>query len=238
MANSHQIPGMRIDERVAAEDALYQAMAHEGDGKMLWICAGIAVLIHAVVLFIQFPEFKKTITPKAKKTITVKKYVPPPPEIQKREVIQKKLTRKVPIPDPTPDEPEPIREPEPEIIDDPIPPDVDVLIGVPEAPPPSGPLLAGVGDVSNPVLIQSTKTQPDYPELARTARMEGTVIMQAVIYRDGTVGEVEVLRCTRPGVGFEEAAVAAVQTWKYEPAKQNGKPVEVFFTIKVDFTIH
>ena len=67
----------------------------------------------------------------------------------------------MPIPDPTPDEPEPIREPEPEIIDDPIPPDVEILIGTPEPPPPSGPLLAGVGDVTNPTLIDESKVEDD-----------------------------------------------------------------------------
>ncbi|MDH3628520.1 MAG: TonB family protein [Acidobacteriota bacterium] len=238
MADETQRHGMTIDEKVAAEDALFRAMSHEGEGKLLYICLAGAILLHVAVFFIQFPEMSKTLKPTQKKRIIVKKYVPPPPKVEKKEIIQKKLTRKVPIPDPTPDEPEPIREPEPEILDDPIPPDVDVLIGVPEPPPPSGPLLAGVGDVSNPILIQESKVTPDYPEIARTARMEGTVIMQAIIFRDGTVGEVEVLRVTQPGVGFEENAINAVRQWRYEPAKQNGKPVEVFFTIKVDFTIH
>ena len=74
-------------------------------------------------------------------------------QVERRQVVKKKLTRKVPIPDPTPDEPEPIREPEPEIEPEPLPPDVEFVIGVPEPPPPSGPLLAGVGDVTNPTLI-------------------------------------------------------------------------------------
>ena len=170
--------------------------------------------------------------------IIVKRYVPPPPKVERKQIIKKKITKKVPIPDPTPEEPEPIREPEPEIEDEPIPPDVDFLIGVPEPPPPSGPLMAGVGDVTNPVLIEDTKVQPEYPELARVARLEGNVILQAIIHADGAVGDLEVLRCNRPNMGFEDAAVDAVRNWRYQPATQNGRPVEVYFTVFVEFKLH
>ena len=70
------------------------------------------------------------------------------------------------------------------------------------------------------------------------ARLEGNVILQAIIHDDGTVGDIEVLRCNRPSMGFEEAAIAAVQTWRYKPALQNGRPVEVFFTVFVEFKLH
>jgi len=195
--------------------------------------------LHLIVLVAHYPDFKDRVVPSKKQNvIVVKKYVPPPPKVQKKQIVRKKLTRKVPIPDPTPDEPEPIREPEPEIEPEPLPPDVEFLIGTPEPPPPSGPLLAGVGDVTNPVLIPETKIDPEYPELARVARLEGNVILQAIIHADGTVGEVQVLRSNRPNMGFEEAAIGAVQQWRYEPALQNGKPVEVYFTVFVEFKLH
>ena len=230
---------LRLDEKLQAEDLLYATMSHREDKKVLWIAVGIAVVIHMVVLIINFPSFK-SLAPTKKKTnvVTVRKYTPPPPKVERKQVVKKKLTRKVPIPDPTPDEPEPIREPEPDIDPEPLPPDVEFLIGVPEAPPPSGPLLAGVGDVTNPVLIQESKIEPEYPELARVARLEGNVILQAIIHQDGTVGEIEVLRSNRPNMGFEDAAVNAVQEWRYNPALQNGKPVEVYFTVFVEFKLH
>ena len=68
--------------------------------------------------------------------------------------------------------------------------------------------------------------------------MTGNVILQAIIYKDGTVGDVEVLRCTRPNVGFEEEAVKAVEQWRYQPATQNGRPVDVYFTIQVSFELN
>ena len=47
-----------------------------------------------------------------------------------------------------------------------------------------------------------------------------------------------VLRCSRPNMGFEQAAIDAVQNWMYKPALQNGRPVEVYFTVFVEFKLH
>jgi len=230
---------LNLDERVEAENSLMVSLQHSEDKKIISIAVGVAIVLHIIFLVINFPELKRTLRPqKPENVIVVRKYVPPPPKIEQKQIVRKKLTRKVPIPDPTPDEPEPIREPEPEIEPEPIPPDVEVLLGVPEPPPPSGPLLAGVGDVTNPELIQETKVEPEYPELARVARLEGSVILQAIIHSDGSVGEIEVLRSNRPNMGFEESAIAAVREWQYKPALQNGKPVEVYFTVFVDFKLH
>jgi protein TonB len=230
---------LKLQDRLRAEDELFDTMFHTGDGKIFGWAALIAFAIHVTILLINFPEFKKALQPKKpENVIVVRKYVPPPPKVERKQIVRKKLTRKVPIPDPTPDEPEPIREPEPEIEPEPLPPDVEFLIGVPEPPPPSGPLLAGVGDVTNPVLIPETRIEPVYPELARVARLEGNVILQAIIGADGSVQDIEVLRCNRPNMGFEEAAIEAVQQWRYKPALQNGRPVEVYFTVFVEFKLH
>jgi protein TonB len=232
--------GLRLDEQVRAEDLLYQALFHgaRSERGSKFIALGVALAIHIVALLINFPEIKfQLIEQKPAKTIYVKKYIPPPPKLERREII-KQVTKRIPIPDPTPDEPEPIREPEPEIEPEPLPPDAEVLIGVPEAPPAdTGPLLAGVGDVTLPVRIEETYIKPEYPEVARRARLEGKVTLQAIILKDGTVSEAKVLRAIPPGMGFEEEAVVAVQKWRYHPATQNGNPVDVYFTINVDFEL-
>jgi protein TonB len=228
---------IQLEDKYEAEDLLYAHLFHTGEGKIKWIAFGIAALLHVVILLINFPEFKSKIQQKRENVIVVKKYVPPPPKIERKVVKKKKFTRKVPIPDPTPDEPEPIREPEPEIEPEPLPPDVEFMIGVPEAPPPSGPLLAGAGGVTVPEIIAESKITPEYPELARVARIEGRVILQAIILKDGSVGDIEVLNCNRPNMGFEDAAVSAVTHWRYKPALQGGKPVDVYFTVRVDFEL-
>jgi len=99
------------------------------------------------------------------------------------------------------------------------------------------PLYAGIGGVTNPELISSTKVSPRYPEIARKAKVQGMVIMQAVIRKDGTVGDIQILRSPGAKFGFDEAAIAAVKQWRYKPGLQNGKPVDVYFTIEVTFTL-
>jgi len=215
---------------------------HGRESGVKWIAFGVALVFHVAALFVQLPEFQKRMTPtKENRIIVVRKYIPPPPKIERppARAQKKKLTRSLPIPDPTPDEPEPIREPEPEIPIESYPDDVEFVLGVPEAPPvvSSGPVMAGVGGVTDPVRLEDSYVSPQYPELARVARVEGNVILQAVIHCDGSVGELRVLRCSQPGFGFEDNAVTAVHKWRYSPATQDGRPVDVYFTVFVEFAL-
>lgn len=94
------------------------------------------------------------------------------------------------------------------------------------------PLIVG-GEVTPPVLKH--KLEPEYPEIARRARLEGRVILEAVISATGSVEEVRILRSSNPL--FDEAAIEAVQQWEYEPARQSGRPVAVYFTVDVVFSL-
>jgi TonB family protein len=91
--------------------------------------------------------------------------------------------------------------------------------------------------VSMPTLIKESAKPPSYPELARMARIESTVILQALVRRDGTVDNLCILMSNRPNLGFEKAAVEAVRRWRYEPATFEGEPVQVYFTVRVDFEL-
>ena len=75
---------------------------------------------------------------------------------------------------------------------------------------------------------------PVYPDVARAARIEGTVILEAVIGTDGAVREVRVLR---PAPFLEAAAVEAVRQWLFTPTRLNGEPVPVVMTVTVTFTL-
>lgn len=89
------------------------------------------------------------------------------------------------------------------------------------------------GEVKEPIEISRVK--PQYPEAARKARMQGVVILEAIITKDGSVSDVRVLRGINPLL--DNAAMRAVQQWKYKPATFNGRPVPVYLTVTVTFTL-
>ena len=101
-----------------------------------------------------------------------------------------------------------------------------------ELPVPAGPLRVG-GDVSAPEAI--SRVPPEYPMMARSARVEGDVKLEAVIRRDGTVGDIKVIQGLR--MGCTEAAIAALKRWRFRPAERNGVPVDVYYTLTVGFKL-
>jgi protein TonB len=78
------------------------------------------------------------------------------------------------------------------------------------------------------------KIQPNYPPLARQARIQGSVLLQAEISKDGTI---ENLHLISGHPMLAPAAIEAVKQWKYKPYILNGEPVEVETQITVNFTL-
>lgn len=78
------------------------------------------------------------------------------------------------------------------------------------------------------------KVQPNYPPLARQARIQGSVLLQAEISKDGTI---ENLRLISGHPMLAPAAIEAVKQWRYKPYILNGEPVEVETQITVNFTL-
>jgi protein TonB len=76
--------------------------------------------------------------------------------------------------------------------------------------------------------------QPNYPPLARQARIQGTVILHAVIGKDGAI---ENLTLVSGHPMLAPAAIEAVKQWRYKPYLLNGEPVEVDTEIQVNFTL-
>jgi len=54
---------------------------------------------------------------------------------------------------------------------------------------------------------------------------------------DGSVGDIEVKKCTNPGHGFEDAAMDALKKWRYEAVTLHGKPAQISFTVTIDFML-
>jgi protein TonB len=227
----------------AHEATLHGLLVQEEDPRARQIALLVAILLHGLAITVTLPSFGRPELPAAPEPVRMPYNslpIPPPPERERiAEVETTDLdARLVPAPDPTPEEPEPVVEPAPELV---LPAVIAgpmaAPMGEPAPPPAAMPLFPGIGDVSYPVLIPGTRVRPDYPRSARRAHAEGRVILQAVILRDGSVGEVDVIRCTKPTFGFEAAAIEAVRMWRYTPGFQNGRPVSVYITIVVDFAL-
>jgi TonB family protein len=80
----------------------------------------------------------------------------------------------------------------------------------------------------------SVSVPPDYPLLARQMKVQGAVSLQALISRDGTIQELQIL--SGPSI-LATAAREAVKQWHFKPYLQNGQPVETQARITVNFTI-
>ncbi len=103
----------------------------------------------------------------------------------------------------------------------------DVVIG----PSVNAPLRIG-GDIAAPTKIRDV--QPVYPQEARDANVQGIVIVEAIINRDGSVRDAQVLRSVDM---LDDAALDAVLQWRYTPTLLGGEPVEVIMTVTVNFTL-
>jgi len=100
--------------------------------------------------------------------------------------------------------------------------------------PPAGPTRVRVGGhVQAPKLIRQVR--PAYPQGAKDAGLQGSVVMRAAISKDGSVGELTVMGGADPLLAAE--AENAVRQWRYQPTLLNGQPVEVLTTIEVDFRL-
>jgi protein TonB len=75
---------------------------------------------------------------------------------------------------------------------------------------------------------------PVYPPIAKTAHISGTVMLHAVIAKDGSVEDLQYV--SGPPL-LMKAAMDAVKQWRYQPTQLNGEPVEVDTTISVVFTL-
>jgi protein TonB len=117
-----------------------------------------------------------------------------------------------------------------------LPPVAPTEVVPPSLPPPpkienTRPVAIG-GNVQAAKLIHQVK--PAYPRMAQLTRVQGVVVMEAIIARDGSVKS---LRVVSGHPLLNQAAVDAVQQWLYSPTMLNGEPVEVSTAITVTFTL-
>jgi protein TonB len=237
------------------EDALIESTKQKVDKKR-WMTLPLAVILHVVVIgsavALSLWYIEEIPDPPIPVSFYVQAAPPPPPPPPPPKAAAPKVVQKV--------EPQPTNQMvAPVVIPDALPkPSADtggegveggveggvpggvmggVLGGVPGGVlggiPSEEPMRVG-GEVKEPIEI--SRVRPQYPEAARKARMQGVVILEAIITKDGNVESVRILRGINPLL--DNAAVRAVQQWKYKPATFNGRAVPVYLTVTVTFTLN
>jgi protein TonB len=238
---------------------------HDPDDKRaLRVAMFITLLFHLFLFIIQFSTSSGIFLPDNRQIITLRNIAGPPsvagggrPKTAPKKVeVPKPKPKPIPFPDPTPDDPEPLYQPvlenAPQIIAQMA---TDLSIGDINAPPgdggmggtgqgpgagsgPGGP-GDGVYNLGGGVLppIPITQPLPRYTEEARKARVEGLVMLQAIVRKDGTVDSFKVIRGL--GYGLDESAINTIATkWRFKPGTLNGRPVDVLANIEVSFRLY
>lgn len=95
-----------------------------------------------------------------------------------------------------------------------------------------GPYRPGSG-VEPPRLLREVRA--DYTDEARRANVTGEVVLEIVVRRDGTVGDVRILQ--QLGSGLDQRAIQAVRQWRFSPARLKGSPVDVIVEVAVEFKL-
>ena len=233
--------------------------------KPMQVAAVLSALFHILLFIIVFPSFGDRVLILTQEVLVLKQLAEPAalagggstPEVippEPKPTVPEPKPDLIPIPDPTPNAPEPILKKEIEEI-----PKVlaeiasDLNIGDIEAPP--GPPARGSGrgpvdgrgpgtgdggiytiggGVTMPQILQ--QTTPSYTDDAIKSKVQGVIILQAVIRKDGTVDSFKVLRGL--GYGLEEKAIQEIAAnWRFRPGTLKGRPVDVLATIEVQFNL-
>jgi periplasmic protein TonB len=95
-----------------------------------------------------------------------------------------------------------------------------------------GPYRPGSG-ITPPRVLREVKA--DYTEAARQRALTGEVVLEIVVRRDGSVGDVKLLHGL--GLGLDDRAIAAVRQWRFAPAERLGVPVDVIVEVGVEFRL-
>jgi protein TonB len=95
-----------------------------------------------------------------------------------------------------------------------------------------GPYRPGSGITPPSILFEK---KADYTEEARRRNLEGEVVLEIIVRRDGSVGDVKLINGL--GSGLNDRAIAAVRQWRFSPAKRLGTPVDVIVEVAVEFKL-
>ncbi|MFT3931022.1 MAG: energy transducer TonB [Spongiibacteraceae bacterium] len=198
--------------------------------KFEWIAAGVvAVALHALaaVVIANLPPAELTAPTKQAPVEIAFVTPPPPPPPPKVEEPPKPKVQKV------------VKAPQVPVVQNVVPQNVvsDNVVAVHEGPPPAPPApveekvtaaRADAGYLNNP--------PPEYPAVALRQGWSGTVQLRVLVLPDGSPSSINVAKSSGKKV-LDDAAIAAVQKWKFVPAKRGDTPIEGWVSFPVEFNI-
>ena len=213
---------------------------------------GLSVIIQAAILgaMLLIPLIYTQVLPKTMLTTFLVAPSPPPPPPPPQQAVVKQVkpvkviaVSKMAAPTVIPKKIEIAKDEPPPAVNPNDTPGVaggtgDVLGGIgtgPAAPPPppAAPKRITVGgNVQAASLVN--KVEPQYPAIAKTAHVSGTVVLHAIIAKDGSVEKLQFV--SGPAL-LMASAMGAVKEWRYRPTMLNGQPVEVDTTVQVVFSL-
>jgi protein TonB len=246
--------------------SLYE-MLEQKERRSLRAAIVVALVFHLLIFMIRFPEMvARLVVPTVYRLVNLKPLDQPPrnagggPQLAKQlpaaslSTVPRHHPIAVPVPDLTPDQPEPVfqdaRITLPDIqFDAPDNLHLGEIYGPPGGSdggqdggsgvgrgPGEGPDVCTVAaGITPPEAI--LKPSPKFTEDAIRNRISGVVLLYGIIRRDGRVDSLRVVR--NLGYGLDEEALATVSTqWKFKPATRNGQPVDCYINIEVSFTLY
>lgn len=198
----------------------------------LWTeVSGVATLAIIITAFVFFPDLKNQVVLKEEKQEVVK--------VEEIEVTKQEVK-----PPPPPRPQVPVMVPNDQVMEDEVVYDSELKVA--DTPPPPPPAAAieeeeatifeVVEDQPEPIGgIGSIQSKVIYPEIAKKAGIEGTVVIRAAIDEKGNV--IKTVIAKGIGAGCDEAAVEAIRKVKFKPGSQRGKPVKVWLSIPIRFKL-
>jgi len=195
---------------------------------LLWAARAPEPIIppHPITVSLIEPEVEKPDPqprpePKPQPPKPLVKPLPPPPV----------LLAEKPLPAPQPVVEAPRPDPEPEPVPEVLPPPAPVVA---ETPKPAPPLPSSVPPRPADYL---NNPKPAYPALSKRLGEEGVVRLNILVNPDGSVARLEIIKSSGYARLDESARKTVQSSWKFEPARQGGKPVAAWVIVPIQFTL-
>ena len=216
------------------------------------------VLLHVILAFLFMLGLKEhTITPPEAPPVLV--------ELMQSQPTPKTIEQPVAKPIPVPPRPQPVAAPAPSPQPQPSPSKVNTPtevaqaapiapVSAPNAPTPPAPTRVEAPptpappspapvvtapsktDVSIPASYSASNQKPIYPNMSKRLGEQGTVVLRVLVKADGSAGEVEV-KSTSNYPRLDQAAIDALKTWRFNPAKIDGKATDEWYQVPIPFKL-